>query len=338
MPTRQTTRLSGLPSAEPGFVEPMKCQLVAELPTQGKWLYELKFDGFRALGIKVGTRVQLLSRNKKDLGSKFPEIREALLHLRCKKALLDGEIVALDENGRPNFEALQNSQTSSKARSIQYYSFDLLNLDGKDLTGLPLTERRAILQGLLQKPVPHVHFSSTFEGDPRFLLKHVQKQGLEGIIGKKADSLYEMGQRSGRWIKYKCNLEQEFVVGGYTKPNGGRILFGSVLVGYYKDGQLYYASRVGTGFNSRTLNELYKQFQKLAQPHCPFVNLPEPKEGKWGQGITASEMSRCVWLRPELVCQVRFTEWTAGGHLRHPSFVGMREDKSAQQVVREKAA
>lgn len=333
---RQLSR--AIPNLEPAFVEPMKCRLVSELPTKGKWLYELKFDGFRALGLKWDSKVQLLSRNRKDLAGKFPEIVESLKSLPCKTALLDGEVVSLDERGRPCFEALQNAPAIQDRRSLYYYVFDLLNLDGKDLKGLPLTDRRTLLEGLLEGPLPHLRFSNTFQGDPHFLLEHVRKENLEGIIGKQADSRYEAGQRSGAWIKYKCNLEQEFVIGGCTLPQGNRPYFGSLIVGYYEHGQLHYASNVGTGFSHRQLEQLYGYFQKSKLLACPFVNLPQRSKGRWGQGLTAADMKSCVWVRPELVCQVRFTEWTAGGHLRHPSFIGLRDDKSAQEVVREQAA
>jgi bifunctional non-homologous end joining protein LigD len=329
--------LAHLPDARPVFVEPMKCKL-ADAPPQGDdWIYELKFDGFRALAVKEGNRVELISRNSNALTRKFPAVAEALQHLSVSEAVIDGEIVAMDEQGRSSFQLLQDYESNS-APPLAFYAFDLIQMDGKDLRPLPLPDRKKLLHNLLDDAQEPVRFSADLNGDPELLLSEVKRLGLEGIIGKRKDSVYETGRRSGAWIKLKCQNAQEFVIGGYTEPQGARPYFGALLVGYYENGKLLFATKVGTGFNVKTLRNLHEQFQPLRQEECPFVNLPTERKGRYGQGITRAEMKRCTWLRPELVCQVRFTEWTRDGNLRHPAFLGMREDKPAAQVVREQPA
>jgi bifunctional non-homologous end joining protein LigD len=189
------------------------------------------------------------------------------------------------------------------------------------------------LEGLLQKNGECVRYSPGMEASPSALLSLIATHGLEGIIGKKKLSRYEPGLRSGAWVKYKSVNEQEFVIGGYTPPEGARSFFGALLVGYYRDGQLTFASKVGTGFSHKTLKSLHSQFQKIKIDHCPFVNLPA-KGG--GQGMSRAEVRRCTWVEPKYVCQVHFTEWTREGGLRHPAFIGLREDKNPSEVVRER--
>jgi bifunctional non-homologous end joining protein LigD len=221
---------------------------------------------------------------------------------------------------------------------ICYYLFDILNLDGKDLKNLPLHERKEILQKVIPPGDDLLRMSDHLGGRPEQLWAEVCHRGLEGLVGKQRNSKYEPGKRSGAWIKVKCTCAQEFVIGGYTAPQGSREKFGAILVGYYKGDQLVFSSKVGSGFDRRVLDALYKQFQKLKQPECPFVNLPEKRPGRWGQGVTAGQMKRCTWVKPELVAQVRFTEWTMDGRLRHPVFMGLREDKQPGEVVKEKPA
>ncbi len=306
----------------------MKCRLLEKLPEGDDWVYEIKFDGFRGLAIKDGDDVQLLSRNNKPLNSKFPGVIRALRHLPYDELMLDGEVVALDPQGRSSFQLLQSA--GDPRTDLAFYVFDILNLNGKDTTNLPLLERKALLKTLLPEKSECLRFSDVLQGDIHQISEAMQNLGLEGLIAKKRNSKYELGARSGSWIKFKWGYEQEFVIGGYTDPEGSRPYFGSVLVGYYDGRRLIFAAKVGTGFNTKLLKSLYDRFQKIRIDRCPFSNLPER-----GGLLTASQMRFCKWVEPNLVCQVRFTEWTRDNHLRQPVFLGTREDKAPRDVVKE---
>lgn len=321
------------------FIEPMKAKFVAVPPHAGGWIYELKFDGFRALAIKNGNRVELLSRSKKDLAARFPDVVEAVESLGQTNFMLDGEIVAQDEQGRSSFQLLQGLEMGTARPAIAYYVFDLLYEDGKDLCKLPLEERRKRLRKILPgKKQGLIHFSAEIQGDPRKLLAETKKLGLEGIIGKKARSVYEPGRRSGAWIKVKSVNEQEFVIGGWTPPKGARSHFGALLIGYFAKGKFHFAGKVGTGFDDALLSSLSKMLKPLQQSGSPFADLPEATPGRWGGNITRAEMKRCKWVKPTLVCQIKFAEWTRDGKLRQPVFLGLRDDKDARKVMRERAA
>jgi bifunctional non-homologous end joining protein LigD len=331
-------KLRGAPRAKISFVSPMKCRLVKTPPKGDEWIYEIKFDGFRALVIKRDGEAELLSRSEKNLTPRFPEIAEAFRTLPCRDGIFDGEIVALDKQGRSSFQLLQMANMPGQPRApLCFYVFDLLNLDGIDLTSFPLSKRKEILQALIQPAHEPIRFSADIRGDPEKLLEEIRKRGMEGIIAKKLDSKYEAGLRTGSWVKIKIVNEQEFVIGGYTAPKGSRDFFGAILVGYFDGGKLIFSSKVGSGFNQALLTSLHKQFEKLERDDCPFVNLPEKRSGRYGQGVTAAEMKRCTWIEPKLVAQICFTEWTRDGHLRHPVFMGLREDKKPTEVTREKA-
>lgn len=317
------------------FVEPMLAQLVKR-PPAGDWQYEIKFDGFRALAIKEGDRVQLLSRNEKDFSERFPEVADSLRELKVATVVLDGEIVALDGQGRSSFQLLQARELGRSRPPIFFYAFDVLRWEDQDLTGEPLEERKKRLEQLLKKPPGIIRCSSSLGNDGEALMKQAARLGLEGLIGKRADSHYEAGRRSGAWVKLKLHHEQEFVIGGYTDPEGSRKYFGALLIGFYKGRQLQFAGKVGTGFDAKLLKALHARFAPLVQEECPFANLPEQARGRYGAGVTRSEMKRCHWVRPELVCQLKFTEWTQDAKLRHPVFLGLREDKAARAVTREK--
>lgn len=331
---RKAARQRDLPNPE--SVAVMKPVLVENVPTDSEqWLYEMKFDGYRGLALKRGDEVNLISATGKPL--KFPDIAASISALGCGTAVLDGEIVALDEQGRPSFQLLQNAREGNVSGPICYYAFDLLQLEGKNLQSLTLTERKAQLSKLLAaSPADEtIRFSANLEGDPAELLAAIRRLGLEGVVAKQRASKYEPGRRSGVWEKIKVINEQEFVIGGYTPPEGSRKHFGSVLLGYHERGELRFAAKAGSGFSVKSLAEFYEMFQPLRRKDCPFVNLPAKREGRWGQGITAARMRQCTWLEPRLVCQIRFSEWTEDGGLRHPVFLGLREDKAAGHVVRE---
>ena len=319
------------------FVEPMKARLVETAPP-GEWIYEIKFDGFRALALKSGNDIHLLSRNEKDFGGKFPEVADSVAQLDVEDAIIDGEIVALDPKGRSSFQLLQAYDLGQERPPIYFYAFDLLQLDGRDLKSESVITRKAELEKLLKKPTGVIRYSASLKGKVDALLKQATRLGLEGIIGKRADSGYESGRRSGAWIKLKLHQEQEMVIGGYTDPAGTRKLFGAILVGYYEKNRFLLAGKVGTGFNEALLGSLHARFQKIQREDCPFANVPEKSSGRYGAGITRAEMKRCHWVEPTLVCQIKFSEWTRDGKLRQPVFLGLREDKDPREVVREKAS
>jgi bifunctional non-homologous end joining protein LigD len=331
-----TGELKTLPKAKPSFTPPMKCRRVEKPPSGEEWSYEIKFDGIRAIAVKEGRAVQLFSRASNPLMLKFPEVASAMTRLRCDSAVVDGEIVAVEETGRSSFQLLQAANMPGEERPpILFYAFDLLNLEGTDLKGLPLERRKELLRPILPAEDPVLKFSASLVADPADLMAEIRSRGLEGLVGKKLGSKYEPGLRTGAWVKLKCVNEQEFVIGGFTPPQGSRHHFGALLVGYYERDRLMFASKVGTGFDARLLESLYKKLQLIQQPECPFGNLPEKRSGRYGQGITATQMRHCTWVQPKLVCQVHFTEWTRDGHLRHPSFVGLREDREPREVGRE---
>ena len=327
-----------LPAAKARFIAPMKPKLLEAPPAKGGWIYELKFDGIRALAIKTGAKVKLISRNENDLTKKFAEIAAAIEELPCAGCVIDGEVVALDEEGRSSFQLLQAREMEGRESPLYYYVFDLLQLDGKALSGLPLTIRKETLRQLCAAAGDPLRYSGELGDDAEMLLREVKRRGLEGIIGKRPDSIYEPGRRSGAWIKLKCVNEQEFVIGGYTPPAGARQHFGALLVGYYEKKKLLFAGKVGTGFDTKMLAILHRKFQEEAREDCPFADLPSKQGGAWVQGITPAMMRKCHWVNPVFVCQVKFAEWTRDAKLRQPVFLGLREDKAASEVTKEKPA
>ena len=332
----RSAKRSANPAPLPEFIEPMQAML-AESPPRGEWLYEIKFDGFRAIALRGGPEARLLSRNKKDFGGKFPEVLESISELSVRDAVIDGEIVALDDKGISSFQLLQAFELGRKRPPIFYYAFDLLRLDGKDLRERPLSERKEMLGKLLKNPPGVIRFSASLGEDAEELLGRAREIGLEGLIGKRKNSQYETGRRSGAWIKLKLQREQEFVIGGYTAPGGTRKHFGALLVGVHEGQKLIFVGKVGTGFDTALLRSLHSKFQKIVREECPFANLPETKGARYGQAVTAAEMKRCRWVEPNMVCQVRFSEWTRDDKLRQPVFLGIREDRNAMDVVREEA-
>jgi bifunctional non-homologous end joining protein LigD len=328
-------KLVALPSAKPRFIEPMKPRLRDEPPTVGDWSYELKFDGIRACAIKSGAKTNLISRNGNELRNRFPEIADAVKKLAVAECVIDGEIVALDEEGRSSFQLLQALEMEGHKAPVRFYVFDLLQLNGKSFIKLPLEARKELLAQICEDVPDPIRYSGEIGGEAKALLAEVKKRGLEGLIGKLPNSVYEPGRRSGAWIKLKCVNEQEFVIGGHTPPGGSRKYFGAILVGYYDHGRLKFAGKVGTGFNSKSLSILHRKFQAEARKDCPFIDLPSKQGGQWVQGITPSMMRKMHWVNPKFVAQIKFTEWTRDAKLRQPVFLGLREDKDPRQVIRE---
>jgi bifunctional non-homologous end joining protein LigD len=312
------------------FIEPMAALLVDTLPTGDDWLYEAKFDGYRALALKDGAKVTLLSRKGNDLTADYPAIRAAVAAVKAKSALIDGEIVAFDEAGRPSFQHLHHR--SARPSAIRYFAFDLLHLNGKDLHREPLSSRRALLEKVLAGA--DVAFSAELPGSPEDVVHAVTDVGLEGVVAKRRDSTYESGKRSGAWQKFKVQLRQEFVIGGYKPEN---LNFQSIVVGYYENKKLRFAGRVRAGFTAAQRAALFDLLHPLKTEICPFTDLPSSKTGHWGEGVTAEDMKKLRWVTPKLVAEIAFTEWTRDGNLRHSAFVGMRTDKDARAVVRERS-
>src|SRR6266704_371212 len=331
----QHDRLADLRSVKARFIEPMKAKLVEKPPATGGWIYELKFDGIRLIAVKRDKKVSLFSRNQNDLSPRFPEIVEAIKNLPARECVIDGEVVALDDEGRSSFQLLQAREIEGGKSPIYFYAFDLLQLDGKSLIGLPLEARKNVLEKLCANAGDPIRYSGAIGSDAKRLLQEVKRRGLEGIVGKQRNSVYEPGRRSGAWIKLKCVNEQEFVIGGYTPPEGSRKHFGAILVGYYKENRLMFAGKVGTGFTERSLSILHNKFRAEERADCPFVDLPSKQNGQWVQGITPSMMRKMHWVNSVFVCEIKFAEWTRDGKLRAPVFLGLREDKRPGDVVRE---
>jgi bifunctional non-homologous end joining protein LigD len=322
--------LASLPKTRAEFIAPMLLLRTERLPEDASWVYELKLDGYRAIAVKAMDKVSLWSRNENDFRARYPTIAVALSALP-DDTVVDGEIVALDDGGRPSFNALQNY--SSGHTPLIYYVFDVPILKGRDLRGQTLEQRRAKLETsvfpLLSEPIRP---SPVLPGSLADLIKAVKEQGLEGLVAKKRGSQYEAGERSGAWQKMRINEGQEFVIGGYTV--GGRT-FDALVFGYYEGSRLMYVARTRNGFTPALRAQLMQKFRALEISNCPFANLPEKRPARWGQGLTAAKMKECRWLKPVLVGQFEFREWTPDDHLRHSRFVALRDDKKATAVRRE---
>ena len=301
----------------PDRVEPMKAVLTDERFSDPDWIFERKLDGIRCVAIKGERRVRLLSRNHLSLNGRFPEIVEALESDPATQFVLDGEVVAFD-GAQTSFARLQ--QRGERPVAVFYYVFDLLHLAGEDTTALPLRERKALLRRALAFH-GHVRLTPHRNADGEALYREACRKGWEGLIAKRADSPYVHG-RSRDWLKLKCSSEQELVVGGYTPPKGSRTDLGALLLGYHEDGRLRYAGKVGTGFTRATLRDLAARLEPLRRERSPFAD--EIRE------------RGAVWVEPRLVAQIGFSEWTRDGRLRHPRFLGLRHDKPAEEVVRER--
>ena len=310
-------------AALPEALSPQLATLVAEPPADDGWIWEIKFDGYRLLTRIDGDDVRCFTRRGNDWSARLPELVEAVRALGLGTAWLDGEIVVTASNGAPDFNALQNAFDSSRTGAIRYYLFDLPYCEGHDLRGVPLVERRAILSALLDKRAAseRIRFSENFDASAAELLQNACRMRLEGMIGKRADSPY-VSRRSPTWIKLKCTQRQEFVVGGWTDPKGSRTGIGSLLLGIHDErGRLRFAGGVGSGFDQSSLAALRKTLDGLASDTTPFFEKPRDARGHW--------------VRPTLVAEVSFGEWTPDGRIRHAVFHGLREDKPARSVTRE---
>ncbi len=316
----------------PSSIEPMKATLAEHPPHGGDWLFEIKWDGVRAVAFVENEEVRLQSRSGLRCERQYPEL--AVLHhqLSARQAVLDGEIAVLDEKGVSRFHLIQpriaNSDPNTIAHLVRstpvvYFIFDLLYLDGYDLRNVALAERRRLLE---QAVIPGgaLRISEAFPGAGTELLDAARENGLEGVLAKHASSCYE-SRRSREWLKIKIVNEQEFTIGGFTEPQGDRSHFGALVLGVHEGDKLRWVGNVGTGFDAKTLAALSARLQPLITSHCPFVERPKPD-----RGIT--------WVRPELVCQVKYANWTQDNRLRAPVYLGLRNDKPAAEVVREQAA
>ena len=322
---------AGRKAAMPGDIAPMLATLVDKPFDEAGWSYEIKWDGYRALAYLKKGKVELRSRNNKSF-EKFYPVYDALKGW-ATNAVLDGEVVVLNDKGQSNFNGLQNWRSEADGELI-YYVFDLLWLEGKDLTGLPLTQRRALLESIVPAD-GIIRYSESFETSGTEFFAAAQKMGLEGIIAKRKDSVYTPGIRTREWLKIKTVSRQEVVIGGYTRNEGTSKLFSSLLVGVFEGGRLQYTGKIGTGFTEKMQAAMMKQFKPLVQKTSPFGVVPDVN--KPSRFRPDPPDAKATWLKPRLVCEVSFREMTEDGVMRHPSFEGMREDKDAKDVVREKA-
>jgi bifunctional non-homologous end joining protein LigD len=304
------------PAPRPDKVTPMKALLTDERFSDAGWIYERKLDGIRCIAIKAETQVRLLSRNDLSLNGRFSEVVEALEADRATDFVLDGEVVAFD-GAQTSFARLQ--QRGERPVSVFFYVFDLLYLAGHDVTALPLRARKSLLRKAVRFHGP-LRLTAHRNRDGEEMYREACRKGWEGVIAKRADAPYVRG-RSRDWLKFKCSAEQEMVIGGFTAPRGSRTDLGALLLGYHDDGRLRYAGKVGTGFNRAELHRLAGLLEPLERDRSPFADPVREKS--------------VTWVEPELVCQVGFAEWTRDGRLRHPRYLGLREDKAATDVVRE---
>ena len=313
-----------------GFIPPMLLLRSEMLPDDlARWEYQLKFDGYRAIAFKTGGKVHLRSRNDNDFSTRYPAVVRGLSNMP-EETVIDGEVVAIDEEGRPSFNALQNLAPGT---TVVYFVFDVMVLGGRDVTADTLAKRRQLLERkVLPALAEPVRYAGELNASLRDLIHSVKTQGLEGLIAKRRNSSYEPGLRSGAWLKMRVNRGQEFVIGGYTV---GTKTFDALVIGYYEGDRLIYVARTRNGFTPATRQQLFKKFPRLEVADCPFVNLPEARSGRWGEGLTRAKMAQCRWLKPSLVGQFEFVEWTPDHHLRHSRFVALRDDKRAGDVRRE---
>lgn len=307
----------------PEFIAPQLATLVRKPPEGDEWFHELKFDGYRMVCHLHRGNAHFWSRNGKDWTEKFPNLARALKTFPATTAILDGEVVVVDRAGRSSFQGLQ--QAMGKGGAFVFEIFDLIYFEGYDLTRTPLRERKLVLEQLLAsaKTEGPLRYSDHAEGNGAQFFKQACDYGIEGIVSKLADSRYE-STRNRNWQKSKCIKRQEFVIAGYTPSKKGFPGFGSLILGVYEKGKLVYSGRVGTGFSIKQRLELQKKLDRISQSSMPFAVKPKDP------GLRDAH-----WAKPQLVAEVEFTEWTADGSIRHPSFQGLREDKKPSEILRE---
>jgi bifunctional non-homologous end joining protein LigD len=304
----------------PKNVVPMLATLVDEPFDNGNWIFEIKWDGYRAVAYCTGKNVELISRNLTPFTEKYYPVTDAFKQLKLK-AVFDGEIVAVDESGLAVFQSLQNWQNTPVR--LQYFIFDILWLDGYDLTQIPLIERKRILKEVLPQDDEVLKYSDHVIGSGKEFFQAAVSQGLEGIMAKRANSIYQTDKRTDNWVKIKVNLRQEVIIAGFTEPRNTRKFFGSLLLGLYDGDDLVYVGHTGSGFNAKSLEQIYRKLQPLVTNECPFEKCP-----KGNMPVT--------WVKPKLVCEIKFAEWTKDRIARQPIFMGLRVDKKAKDVRFEK--
>ncbi len=313
----------------PEWLDPMLATLVHDPFSHEKWLFERKFDGERCLAFRNGDHARLMSRNRKELNHTYPEVTDIIAAQSCPDFVVDGEIVAF-EGELTSFRKLQNrmkltdpESARNSGTAVYYYVFDILHLDGYNVIGVPLRHRKTLLRKMLDFRDP-LRYTDHRDREGESFFQEVCPKGWEGIIAKEAEAPYIHG-RSRKWLKFKCVKKQEVVIGGFTEPEGTRIGLGSLLAGYYKDGTLRYAGKIGTGYDDYTLRNLRDRLDRLETGNPPFSS------------DDALPRRNVHWVKPELVAEVKFTEWSGDGKLRHPVYLGLRRDREAGRVKREEA-
>jgi bifunctional non-homologous end joining protein LigD len=314
---------AGTPRPLPREFKPMLANPWIEPPDGPDWIFEVKWDGYRAIAIIDHSNTRLLSRNGLSLEKKFEKVVIALKSLDLDSAIVDGEVVAVDQDGIPRFEPLQRYQQKPKG-TLLYYVFDLPYLNGRDLTRVPLFRRRELLKNILLEN-ELIRFSGAVEGEGKRFFEVASQRGLEGIVAKRKDSIYLPGRRSNSWLKIKSRLQQAAVIGGITEPSGSRRYFGALMLGVYDQGKLRYVGHTGTGFSEAQLKEILKLLTPHLTDTCPFDQKPKATAG-------------VQWVKPKFVCEIAFHEWTSAGKLRAPAFLGLTQDTAPTEVVREHLA
>jgi bifunctional non-homologous end joining protein LigD len=324
--TRATRKRIIERSALPGFVEPALATLVVKAPDSARFIHEIKFDGYRMQARLDRGKVKLLTRKGLDWTERFPTVAEAIARLPAGSALIDGELVSEDAKGISRFSLLQQDLKAGRHDRMVFYAFDLMHLDGADLRPRPLTERKAALAKLLARARGAVRLSESLTEPGSVLLKQACKMGLEGIVSKIADAPYRSG-RGHAWLKSKCSDRQEFVVAGFSPSTADAQAVGALVLAVYRRGKLTYAGRTGTGFTHDTSRQLFRTLKARARKASPLDTVPKEERGRRAP----------IWVEPNMVVEVDFRGWTHGDRVRQASFQGVREDKSARQVVRESA-